>query len=126
MPSSTCAKRIESCESSWGHDDCGLQMINVAALRRKRNLSAVEYWTKLPTSLPQTHCWPGTGSWLPKSMMALPSEDPDGHPLPENLKIWSSAWHSRIGIGDTVEFSVPCSISDTPSCPRHNRQHIKE
>jgi transposase InsO family protein len=53
-------------------------MINVAAWRRKPNLSAVEYWTKLLTSLRPTHCWPGTANSSRRNTMALPSEDLDG------------------------------------------------
>ncbi len=46
-------------------------------------------------------------------MMALPSEDLDGHAPPANLRIWWSAWLRRIGIGDIAEFSVPCPTSAT-------------
>src|SRR5262245_57187710 len=88
-------------------------MINVAAWRRKQNLSAVEYWTKLPISLRQTHCWLGTANSSRRSMMALPSEDLDGRAPPAKWRIWWSDWLRTIAIGVIGEFSVPCQISDT-------------
>ena len=60
-----------------------------------------------------THCWLGTASSSRRSMMALPSEDLDGHAPPAKLRIWWSEWLRRIVIGDIGGFSVPCPISAT-------------
>ena len=47
------------------------------------------------------------------SMTALPSADREGQASSLKSKALSFAWLRRIGIGDTVEFSVPCPTSVT-------------